>query len=91
MKGGIIRIPTLYGEKKINISPKTYHGQKYQIKEYGLVVEGKKGDLIIEIKNVFPEKLDKKQNELFKAFTDSLKEKNYREVEKFYSLTEKKD
>jgi len=78
--GDKIKIPTLNGEKEIEIKPNTTHDTKIVFKNEGLPDpnSGIKGDLIAVINITFPKKLTKEQKELLEklheSFTGEIKE-----------------
>ncbi len=66
-------IPTVYGNLVIEIDAGTQAGTKLRIKSKGVenVRTGRKGDMYVIVNVLIPEKLDKKQKELFKELDDT--------------------
>ena len=66
-------IPTVYGNLVIEIDAGTQSGTKLRIKSKGVenVRTGRKGDMYVIVNVLIPEKLDKKQKELFKELDDT--------------------
>ena len=66
-------IPTVYGNLVIEIDAGTQAGTKLRIKSKGVenVRTGRKGDMYVIVNVLIPEKLDKKQKELFKELADT--------------------
>lgn len=66
-------IPTVYGNLVIQIDAGTQAGTKLRIKSKGVenVRTGKNGDMYVIVNVLIPEKLDKKQKELFKELDDT--------------------
>ena len=71
--GDTIKIPTLTGEKELEIKPHTKDGKKYIFKGEGIsnVHTGLKGNLIAILKIVYPEKLTDEQKELLEKLHKS--------------------
>ena len=66
-------IPTIYGNLVIEIDPGTQAGTKLRVKSKGVENprSGKKGDMYVIVNVLIPEKLDKKQKELFKELDET--------------------
>ena len=71
-------IPTLYGNLVIQIDSGTQNGTKLRIKGKGVEnpSNSKKGDMFVIINVMIPEKLDKKQKEIFKELDETNLETN---------------
>jgi len=71
--GDTIKIPTLKGEKEIEIKPHTEDGKRYIFRGEGIanVHSGLKGNLIAILKIVYPEKLNEEQKELLEKLHQS--------------------
>ena len=71
--GDTIKIPTLNGEKELEIKPHTKDGKKYLFRGEGIVNihTGRKGDLIAILKIIYPEKLTDEQKELLEKLHKS--------------------
>ncbi|MBR7128599.1 MAG: molecular chaperone DnaJ, partial [Lentisphaeria bacterium] len=77
--GGVIEVPTISGKTKMKVPAGTQSGIILRLKGKGVVSlrGGARGDLHIRIIVETPAKLNKKQEELLKAFQDSLSQDNY--------------
>ena len=66
-------IPTLYGNLVIEIDSGTQGGTKLRVRGKGVenVRTGKKGDMYVIVNVLIPEKIDKKQKELFKELDET--------------------
>jgi molecular chaperone DnaJ len=71
--GDKIKIPTLTGEKELEIKPHTKDTTKYRFKQEGIanVHTGRKGNLIAVLKIIYPEKLTNEQKELLEKLHKS--------------------
>ncbi len=71
--GGTIKIPTLSDEREIKIPVGVRDKEQFILKGEGVanVHSGKKGDMVAQIKIVYPKKLDEKQRELLVELGDS--------------------
>ncbi len=71
--GDTIKIPTLKGEKELQIKPHTENGKKYLFKGEGIadVHTGINGNLIAILKIVYPSKLNEEQKELLEKLHQS--------------------
>jgi molecular chaperone DnaJ len=71
--GDKIKIPTLNGEKEIEIKPHTEDNAKFRFRGEGVpnVHNGLKGDLIAVLKIVYPKKLTEEQRELLEKLHTS--------------------
>ena len=80
-------VPTLYGNVVIQIDSSTQSGTKLRLKGKGVENPrtGKKGDMYIVINVMIPEKLDKKQKDLFKELDKTNLETNseFKEINKY--------
>lgn len=65
--GGIEKVDTLYGVEEIKIPPGTADGKVFKLSEKGVVNVGgsKKGNHLVKIKLMIPEKLNKREKELY--------------------------
>ena len=85
--GGKKEVPTLYGNVVIQIDASTQNGTKLRLKGKGVENPrtGRKGDMYIIINVMIPEKLDKKQKELFKDLAETNLETNneFKEINKY--------
>ena len=68
--GARIEIPTPDGGAKVRVPPGTQSGQRFRLRERGApgVRDGRRGDLVIEVKLVLPRLLDERSKELLREF-----------------------
>ncbi len=71
--GGVIKIPTLNGEKEINIPVGVKDKEQFVLKNEGVanVHNGRKGDMIAQVRIIYPKKLNDEQKELLIKLGDS--------------------
>ncbi|MGL4688037.1 MAG: DnaJ C-terminal domain-containing protein, partial [Fusobacteriaceae bacterium] len=83
--GGEIEVPTLNGKKTMKIPEGTQNGKRFSMRDEGIVRlrSGRKGTQYVEIFIETPINLNKNQEELLKAFDESLKDKNYKDKKSF--------
>jgi molecular chaperone DnaJ len=72
--GAEITIPTLGGERKLKVHAGSQGGRRYRVKGEGVphVTSGRRGDLIVHLRVVVPEKLTKQQRERFEELAKLL-------------------
>jgi len=83
--GDEIQVATLEGEQRLKIKPGVQSGARYRLRHQGVphVQSGRRGDLIVHIQLVTPEKLSSEQRKHFEALRDLLpadnqpKDKNF--------------
>jgi molecular chaperone DnaJ len=67
--GAKIEVPSLDGPARLRIPPGTQSGQKFRLRERGIVGrDGQRGDLVVEVKLVLPKLLDERSKELLREF-----------------------
>jgi molecular chaperone DnaJ len=67
--GTKIDVPTLEGAARLRIPPGTQSGQRFRLRERGVPSrDGRKGDLIVELRVVLPRLLDERSKELLREF-----------------------
>jgi len=68
--GARIEIPTLDGPTRLRVPPGTQSGQRFRLRERGVPSprDGRRGDLIVEIRIVLPKLLDERSKELLREF-----------------------
>jgi molecular chaperone DnaJ len=67
--GARIDVPTLEGDAKLRVPPGTQSGQRFRMRERGAPsAQGRRGDLIIEVRLVLPKLLDERSKELLREF-----------------------
>ena len=78
-------IPTIDGNVELEIEPGTQNGDKLKLRGKGVPGNSfTKGDMFVIIKVVVPEKLDRKQRELFKELSDTkFDNPGYKKIEKY--------
>jgi molecular chaperone DnaJ len=73
--GAEIEVPTVDGAEKLNIKPGTQHGDVVRLKGKGVPVlhtNGRRGDQLVHVKVVVPERLNDKQKKLLRELGESL-------------------
>lgn len=85
INGAKVEIPTTDKSVTITIPPGTATGTKFRVKGYGVKYLKKQayGDLYVTVEIDTPQKLSKKQQDLLKAFEDSLVDKQYEKRKSF--------
>jgi len=67
--GAKIEVPTLEGPARLRVPPGTQSGQKFRLRERGVVFrDGRRGDLVVEVRIVLPKPLDERSKELLREF-----------------------
>ncbi len=67
--GTRIDVPTLEGGARLRIPPGTQSGQRFRLRERGAPTrDGRRGDLIVEVRIVLPRLLDERSKELLREF-----------------------
>lgn len=91
VNGGIVEVPTISGKAKMKLSPGTQSGTVLRIRGKGMpaLKGGSRGDQLVKIKIVMPQKLSPEQKEYFNKFLQSLKEENYPEIQQFRKNAER--
>lgn len=71
--GGVVKVPTLNGEKELNIKPGTNNATEFVFRGEGVkdVHYNQKGDLIAITKLTFPKKVNEEQKELLLKLEES--------------------
>jgi molecular chaperone DnaJ len=89
--GGAIKIPTLKEEKEIKIPVGVKDREQFILKGEGVanVHSGRKGDLIVQVKIVYPKKLNDKQKELLTQLTESFGYESKAHENKFDGVLDK--
>jgi molecular chaperone DnaJ len=67
--GGKVEVPTIDGRALLRIPPGTQSGQKLRLREKGVpsaVIEGQRGDEIVEIQTVTPKIADERSKEILR-------------------------
>ena len=68
--GAKIDVPSLDGPVRLRIPPGTQSGQRFRLHERGApsVRDGRRGDLVVEVRLVLPPLLDERTKELLREF-----------------------
>ena len=68
--GARVEVPTLEGPARLRVPPGTQSGQRFRMRERGAPSnrQGRRGDLIIEVRLVLPALLDERSKELLREF-----------------------
>jgi len=80
--GAKIDVPAFGGTARLRVPPGTQSGQRFRLHERGVVSsrDGRRGDLIVEVKLVLPKLLDERSKELLREFgkinKESVREEN---------------
>jgi len=73
--GAEVEVPTLDGKEKVNIKPGTQHGEVIRLRGKGVPIlraNGRRGDQLVYVKVVVPERLNDKQKKLLMELGQSL-------------------
>jgi molecular chaperone DnaJ len=70
--GCTLEVPTIYGKKKLTVPKGTQPGDTFRLRGEGVAsLRGHgKGDMVIEIQVIIPEKINKRQRELLEEFAE---------------------
>ena len=68
--GAKIDVPSLDGPARVRIPPGTQSGQRFRVRERGVPSprDGRRGDLVVEVRLVLPTLLDERSKELLREF-----------------------
>lgn len=68
--GAKIEVPSIDGPVRLRIPPNTQSGQRFRLRERGApsARDGRRGDLVIEVRLVLPKILDERSKELLREF-----------------------
>jgi molecular chaperone DnaJ len=68
--GARIDVPTPDGGARVRVPPGTQSGQRFRLRERGVISvrDGRRGDLVVEVKLVLPRLLDERSKELLREF-----------------------
>jgi molecular chaperone DnaJ len=68
--GAKIEVPSLDGAARLRVPPGTQSGQRFRLRERGVpsARDGRRGDLVVEVKLVLPKLLDERSKELLREF-----------------------
>jgi molecular chaperone DnaJ len=68
--GAKFEIPSLDGAVRLRVPPGTQSGQRFRLRERGVPSprDGRRGDLVVEVRLVLPKLLDERSKELLREF-----------------------
>ena len=68
--GAKIDVPALEGHARLRVPPGTQSGQRFRLRERGVPSprDGRRGDLVVEVRLVLPKLLDERSKELLREF-----------------------
>ena len=68
--GAKIDVPALDGPARVRVPPGTQSGQRFRLRERGAPSprDGRRGDLVVEVRLVLPKLLDERSKELLREF-----------------------
>jgi len=68
--GAKIDVPSLEGATRLRVPPGTQSGQRFRLRERGVASprDGRRGDLVVEVRLVLPKLLDERSKELLREF-----------------------
>jgi molecular chaperone DnaJ len=68
--GAKIEVPSMDGPARLRVPPGTQSGQRFRLRERGVVSarNGRRGDLVVEVRLVLPKLLDERSKELLREF-----------------------
>jgi molecular chaperone DnaJ len=63
-------VPSLEGNARLRVPPGTQSGQRFRLRERGAPSprDGRRGDLVVEVKLVLPRIIDERSKELLREF-----------------------
>jgi molecular chaperone DnaJ len=78
--GARVEIPTPEGGARLRVPPGTQSGQRFRLRERGVASarDGRRGDLVVEVRLVLPKLLDERSKELLREF-GRINDENVRE------------
>jgi molecular chaperone DnaJ len=68
--GAKIEVPSIDGPARLRVPPGTQSGQRFRLRERGVPSprDGRRGDLVVEVRLVLPTLLDERSKELLREF-----------------------
>jgi molecular chaperone DnaJ len=68
--GAKLDVPALEGQARLRVPPGTQTGQRFRLRERGVpsARDGRRGDLVVEVRVVLPRVLDERSKELLREF-----------------------
>jgi molecular chaperone DnaJ len=68
--GAKIEVPSLDGPARLRVPPGTQSGQRFRLRDRGVPSprDGRRGDLVVEVRLVLPKMLDERSKELLREF-----------------------
>ena len=73
MLGTSVEVETLDGKASMKVPPGTQNGKRFRVKGHGIIKDGARGDLIVQVEVTVPEKLTPEQEEAMKKFAEAMK------------------
>jgi molecular chaperone DnaJ len=71
--GARIEVPSLEGPVRVRVPPGTQSGQRFRLRERGVrsVRDGRRGDLVVEVRLTLPKVLDERSKALLREFAQA--------------------
>ena len=68
--GAKVDVPSFDGPVRLRVPPGTQSGQRFRVRDHGVVSarDGRRGDLVVEVRLVLPRLLDERSKELLREF-----------------------
>ncbi len=68
--GAKLDVPSIDGHARLRVPPGTQSGQRFRLRERGVpsVRDGRRGDLVVEVRLMLPKLLDERSKELLREF-----------------------
>jgi molecular chaperone DnaJ len=68
--GAKVSVPAIDGPARLRVPPGTQSGQRFRLRERGVAAgpDGRRGDLVVEVKLALPRVLDERSKELLREF-----------------------
>ena len=68
--GAKLDVPSIDGHARLRVPPGTQSGQRFRLRERGVpsAREGRRGDLVVEVRLMLPKVLDERSKELLREF-----------------------
>jgi molecular chaperone DnaJ len=68
--GAKVEVPAIEGTARLRVPPGTQSGQRFRLRERGApsARDGRRGDLVVEVRLVLPKVLDERSKELLREF-----------------------
>jgi molecular chaperone DnaJ len=68
--GARVEVPSLDGPVRVRVPPGTQSGQRFRLRDRGVAspLDGRRGDLVVEVRLVLPRTMDERSKELLREF-----------------------